>query len=491
MNSPTAHKNRRYEMALALLFLLTLPLINPWVRGDGVGYYAYVRSLLIERHLNFEHDWLAANTSFRMGRTDDAGNIKPEEYTSTHHLDNHFSVGPAILWSPFLVTAHLGVLAANRLGAHIPADGFSRPYVIAMAFATALYGFLGLYLSFRLAREYFEESWAFLATIGIWLATSLPVYMYFNPSWSHAHSAFATALFLWVWHRTRPARTQKPRTWIQWVLLGLLAGLMLDVYYPNFFFLLLPLLEALRAYGRGLRGPRESRISLVSLFGAHVLFVLATLVAFSPTLITRKIIYGSFWSSGYESLGQWNWTSPALGKVLFSSDHGLLGWTPILLPAILGLILLRRRDREFGDGLIVTFLAFYYFIASYPSWDGLSSFGNRFFVSLTPLFVIGLAATMDALAAKLPRRRAAPVLAGATAVFILWNLGFIFQWGTHLVPARGPISWRTMASNQFSVVPARITRSVVNYLTARRQMMGHIEEEDVQQQSETQKAKGE
>src|ERR1700680_1775744 len=184
MNSPTAAKNRRYGTALVVLFLLTLPLINPWVRGDGVGYYAYVRSLLIEGHLNFEQDWLAANTSFRLNRTDDAGHIKPHQYTSTQHLDNHFSVGPAILWSPFLVTAHLGVLAADRLGAHIPADGYSRPYVIAMAFATALYGFLGLYLSFRLAREYFEESWAFLATIGIWLASSLPVYIYFNPSWS-------------------------------------------------------------------------------------------------------------------------------------------------------------------------------------------------------------------------------------------------------------------------------------------------------------------
>jgi hypothetical protein len=486
MNSPTAHKNRRYDKALVVLFLFTLPLINPWVRGDGVGYYAYVRSLLIEKDLNFERDWLAANTSFRLNRVDEAGHIRPEQYTSTHHLDNHFSVGPAILWAPFLVVPHLGVLAANRLGAHIPADGYSRPYLIAMAFATALYGFLGLYLSFRLAREYFEESWAFLATIGIWLATSLPVYMYFNPSWSHAHSAFATALFVWYWHRTRQGRT-----WQQWVIFGLLAGLMLDVYYPNFFFLLLPLLEALRAYGRSLRGTREARISLVSLFGAHVLFVLATLAAFSPTLITRKIIYGSFWSSGYESLGQWNWTSPALGKVLFSSDHGLFAWTPILLLAVLGLVCLRRRDREFGDALIVTFLAFYYFIASYPSWDGLSSFGNRFFVSLTPLFVIGLAATVSGLAARFPRRRPAPVLAGATAALILWNLAFIFQWGTHLVPARGPISWREMVSNQFSVVPARITRSVVNYLTARRQMMGHIEEEDVQQQSETQKANGE
>jgi hypothetical protein len=35
---------RKYERFLVLLFLLTLPLMNPWVRGDGVGYYAYARA---------------------------------------------------------------------------------------------------------------------------------------------------------------------------------------------------------------------------------------------------------------------------------------------------------------------------------------------------------------------------------------------------------------------------------------------------------------
>jgi len=49
-----------------------------------------------------------------------------------------------------------------------------------MALATALYGFFGLLLAFRLARQYVEERWALLATLAIWWASSLPVYMYFN-----------------------------------------------------------------------------------------------------------------------------------------------------------------------------------------------------------------------------------------------------------------------------------------------------------------------
>src|ERR1700726_554607 len=53
---------------LLLLFLVSLPLVNPWVRGDGVGYYAYIRSMLIDHNFRFEKDWLAANPSFAQGR---------------------------------------------------------------------------------------------------------------------------------------------------------------------------------------------------------------------------------------------------------------------------------------------------------------------------------------------------------------------------------------------------------------------------------------
>jgi hypothetical protein len=30
-----------HSRSLFILFLLTLPLVNPWVRGDGIGYYSY------------------------------------------------------------------------------------------------------------------------------------------------------------------------------------------------------------------------------------------------------------------------------------------------------------------------------------------------------------------------------------------------------------------------------------------------------------------
>jgi len=463
-----------FSKALVLLFLVTLPLVNPWIRGDGVGYYAYVRSLLIDHDLRFEDEWLAGNSFFVQSRLDSSGALRGDLYTPTGRIANLSSVGPSILWAPFLVVTHLSVLTLDCFGFSIPADGYSRPYVMTMAVATALYGFLGLCFAYALARNYFGEAWAFLATVGIWFASSLPVYMYFNPSWSHAHSAFTVSWFLWYWHRTREGRT-----FLQWILLGLLAGLVVDVYYPNGLVLLVPLLESLAKYWRRWSAqPREWSV-IGRLIIANLLFAIAGIVAFLPTVVTRAIIFGSPFSTGYAPLAIWNWTSPALWQVLFSSNHGLLSWTPILIPALLGLGVLWRSDRFLACSLGAVFLVFYYLIASYSSWHGISSFGNRFFISLTPLFVLGLAAMLSRLGEWLRSPRVARRAAGATVgVFVLWNAGFIYQWGMHLISPRGPISWRTMIHNQVAVVPGRFLRDVDRYLFHRGAIMNAIEETD-------------
>src|SRR5476651_2065702 len=39
--------------------------------------------------------------------------LNPNQYTATGHVENHFTVGPAMLWAPFLIFAHLVVLTWN------------------------------------------------------------------------------------------------------------------------------------------------------------------------------------------------------------------------------------------------------------------------------------------------------------------------------------------------------------------------------------------
>jgi hypothetical protein len=477
----SASPSRKSERLLLLLFLLSLPFLNPWVRGDGVGYYAFARAPLIQHNFDFTEDYRHANESFRGPRLDENGQPKSLFRTPTGHLDNHFTVGPAILWTPFLLLTHAGVLLARALGSSVAADGFSAPYRIIMAFATAFYAFLGLLLSFRLARQYVDERWALLATLSIWWASSLPVYMYFNPSWSHAHSAFVVALFLWYWHETRFTRSLA-----QWIVLAVITGLMLNVYYPNAMVLAVLVIEVFRRYYHAFRpdpsAAPDSAPRVPQLLLSHILFAAVLLICLLPTLITRYIIYGNALESGYTPLGDWLWTSPVFLSVLFSSNHGLLFWTPILFFSIAGLFIFWRWQRSAGTPFLAAFLAFYVFISCYPDWAGISSYGNRFFVSLTPLFILGLAVFLDRIAQLFRSRRIA--LAAAClllAVFTFWNAGLMFQWGSHLVSARGPVPFSEILHNQFLVVPRQLSADLHRYLFKRKDLMQQIENRDLQQ----------
>ena len=469
---------RTLERCLLVLFLFSLPLMNPWIRGDGVGYYAYARAPLIEHSLDFTHDYQSANGSFRGARLDDSGKPKFEYLTITSHLDNHFTVGPALLWSPFLLVAHAGVLVAREFGSSVAADGFSGPYRYAMAFGTALYGFLALLISFRLARKYVHPMWAFIATLAIWWASSLPVYMYFNPSWSHPHSAFTVALFLWHWERTLGERTLR-----QWLILALITGLMLNVYYPNLMVVAVLLLEALWQYREHFRGPSESaKTGILSLLSRQLLFGVVVCLCLLPTFISRWIVYGGPFETGYLSIRDFLWASPVFLKVLFSTNHGLLSWTPVLIFSLVGLMLFAYRSPLPGVPFLAGAVAFYFFISIYPDWAGISSFGNRFFISLTSLFIFGLAVCLESVANRFSRPRTALLVSAVVlGCLALWNLGMIYQWGNHLIPARGPISFSRAASNQFQVVPHQISSKMRAYFLRRGDLMRQIEQEDLEQ----------
>jgi hypothetical protein len=168
--------------------------------------------------------------------------------------------------------------------------------------------------------------------------------------------------------------------------------------------------------------------------------------------------------------------------VLFASEHGLFSWTPVLLFATVGLVLFKWREPRVGTPLLAAALAFYILIACYPDWAGISSFGNRFFVSLTSLFVLGLGVFLQRAGTLFRSQRVAVASVSLIlAAFLLWNAAFMFQWGAHLIPPRGPISWSVMIRNQFEVVPRQIAGRLSDYLFHRHDLMRQIEDRDLNQ----------
>jgi hypothetical protein len=89
---------------------------------------------------------------------------------------------------------------------------------------------------------------------------------------------------------------------------------------------------------------------------------------------------------------------------------------------------------------------------------------------------------LEGLAGRFARQRTALLVSTAMlGCFTLWNLGMIYQWGTHLIPARGPISFSQAASNQFQVVPRQISSHLYAYFFRRGDMMQQIEQKDLEQ----------
>ena len=140
-----------------------------------------------------------------------------------------------------------------------------------------------------------------------------------------------------------------------------------NIYFPNGIFLLLPFVESVLSYHRQLR---EQPVAMRTLLVQNLLFVLACLLTFLPTIVTRRIIFGGYFRFGSYSHLSWDWSAPHLREVLFSSDHGLFSWTPILALALLGLFFVPRASKLLALYFGLAVLAYYYVISSTPTGMG-------------------------------------------------------------------------------------------------------------------------
>ena len=324
-----------------------------------------------------------------------------------------------------------------------------------------MYGGIGVLLAARAASRVAGAAPALAAAAAVWLASPLPVYMYFLPFYAHALAAFAASLFLWWWLTRRPFT--HARDWAVW---GAAGGLLVAIDHFAVPLLLVALVEwAREAWPRR----REGAVALARAARHGLAFAVAAALAALPEMVIKTILHGSPLRSG--RLTRFFWGEPRLWETGFSTQHGAFLWTPLLLLAVAGLVVLGWRDRAVGLTLLGAGAASYYLVSCYELWHGSSSFGNRFLVTLTPVFVIGLAAllalVLDALPGRAPRARWALVAAPLTLLAV-WNAGLMFQWGTGMLPRQGPVDPVLAARNQ-AEVPGRIASFALRYLRAREQ----------------------
>jgi hypothetical protein len=348
---------------------------KPVVEGDGVSYFSWQHTLLVDRDLDLANEYQAA---FAAGVTVNADHLT--ERTATGRLANFFPVGPALLAAP----AYLGALVVAPDGRPL----FGPPFTTAFALASLAYGLLALALAYRLALRLAATRAAALGVLAAALATPFAYYLLYEPSYSHTFSAFAASLFVWAWWRGRDDRGVAG-----WLLLGLLGGVMALVRFQDGPLLAIALLDLPRARWRVL------------------LLAPGALLAFAPQVLADLVLFGTWLPQrpGGQDL------KPVPGhylQVLFSTWHGLLTWSPAVGVAAAGVALLRQR--AFQAAAAYAFLVELALNGAAPDWWGGYAFGARRFLDLTPFLAVGLAAAAQRLPAAI-----AWLGAGALAA---WNL---------------------------------------------------------------------
>lgn len=354
-----------------LYFVLWLACFQSRTRQpDMAGYYAYAQSLVIDGDLSIyeqlEH-WKVV-PQFR-------------QMTALGQARDYFAVGSAVLWLPFVACAQLLALIGKAAGLGWRSDGQGPIYVYAINLASAIYGYLALVLAHRTTRRFVREAVALSATLAVFLLSPLWHYALFDGSLSHAADAFAVALLLHHlvlpnWGGTRPAR--------HWAIAGALAGLCVLVRWQNALLVALIALALLVSLLAS-RGRRSAAwLALAS-------FACAALLAFAPQMLVWWVQFGQ---PLYVPQGaQFFRARPLLFEVLFSAQHGLYSWSPLIaLATLAGLPLLALRARGLALVLAACFAFQVYVNASVLDVWGGACCGARRFVGCSALFVLALAA---------------------------------------------------------------------------------------------------
>ena len=442
----------RRLLAVGLLALLTLPAVTPRIyASDEVEYFAFLRSLAFDHDLSFENEY----RHFADAGAGGAGFTETflgERYTRAGRRLNFATIGPAILWAPFYAAGHL---AAGILGA--PQDGYSQPYITAVALGSLVYGWLALLLAAAIAERWFGRGLG--AALAVLAGSPLLFYMYVAPPFSHACATFAVTVCLWTWLRVRETWTLGGVVW-----LGLTVGLMATMRDQAGLFAIAPALD----FGRWAFMRRDWGRAT----GLIVAGTVATLVAYSPQLFASRAVNGYFGPD--ESVAnKMSWSSPHAVGVLFDLEHGWLWWTPLALLSLAGLAVVASghiRSR-LGDGpadgrwvafcMVAAALLQIYINGAVESWTVAGSFGQRRFVELTPLLVLGLAALTS-----LSSTRARRLVWTLTALCIWWNVGLLLQFGTHRMD-RQKLTLKDNARQTFVELPMEAPSLAWRYLTDR------------------------
>jgi hypothetical protein len=362
-----------------LIIILTVAIysndIRYWQRndriiaGDILHYYAYLPATFIYHDLELKFvsqnpsDYLTKFWPFRSP-------IKKNTIMTT--------MGMSVLYAPaFLTTRAIMWVIGDE------SDGFSPPYNLGLVIGSIIYLMISLVLLKKVLLRYFSPVATTISLIMVALGTNLGHYSTHEPTMSHLYGFFLFSVFLYLvvrWHENPTLKYS--------IFIGLVSGMIALVRPSNiligFIFVFWNISGIVTL---------KQKVLLFSKNYAYLLvIILFAVLIWVPQMLYWKHIAGSYLFYSYGEESKFFFNNPQIFNNLFSYRKGWLVYTPIMITAFLGMIILWKKK----PGLVVPMVIFsvvnIYVISSWWSWWYGGGFGLRAYVESYAIYSLGFAA---------------------------------------------------------------------------------------------------
>jgi Dolichyl-phosphate-mannose-protein mannosyltransferase len=402
------------------------------IQWNGLGYYAWLRSLLIDGDWDFDNEFDEHNLYGHY--------VPPPQFrTPLGRRANQWSVGPACLWAVTVVPGHFFLKASGGSLGPWATDGYSLPYQLFVGVTSLLVALLGLAFLYGICRTQARPARAALAAVLLTLGTTVVYFNAIEISLPHGLGTTLLAGLVWYWLTTygslRPGR---------WFLVGILIGAAALVRWQLATFAVLPTAEGVLASRRSWR-----TAALAGLAAAGVV------ASFLPQVIAWRCVYGAWLVNPMQGVN-YHWLTPSFWAILCSQDRSLFYWTPLTFVAFAGAIggglvpsapsAPTPRPRGGGEGRTILALAFLIQVYALAGMWGRAellettrNYGGVFlarsygFRDLTESLVV-LAPGLAWLLERAPPWRFR-VLAGLGLLLVAWNLLLVSLYTHEMIPA--------------------------------------------------------
>lgn len=365
-----------------------------FIRSDGVSYYTYLPSVIVDHDLTFE-------TYYKNFAEHNISSHKNVDTVSTNGIGrgriNKYSVGPAVMALPFFLISHAlaGILGVKQ-------DGWNMLYGIFSAISACFYLLFGLALLYKYLKLRFSDKIVSVAMVSTIFGTNLLLYATYDSSFSHIYSFFAVSLLIFFTDRFYKSKSKQ--LVYNSVAVGVSIGLIALCRSPNVIIVIIFMLY-------GMEKLQDFIPRIKKYFFYYVLAAAVSLIVFIPQMAyfyycTGRLIFNTYGAGGE----LFNFLNPNTINFLFSMNKGLLFWTPLWICAFIAPFVIFKNQRSPWFFALAIYMPIQlYVVSSWRCWWYGASFGQRPYVDIMFLYAVGLAYVLDWAEKKCSQDERAPI----------------------------------------------------------------------------------